>query len=104
MNTTVPLQEASDLMMVARVVLSLLFVVALIYLSSAIARKYGLDKRIAGVKKGEPTMAVVETLYLDPRRKLVRVRVDAKEHVLLLAPTGDVLVSSHDAEAQRDKV
>lgn len=103
MNTTVALQQTPEWMMYARACFAFLFVVALIYLSGALARKYGLDKRMAGLKGNESTLQVTETLYLDPRRKLVRVRAGKKEHLLLLGPTGDVLVSTYDAEVGHEK-
>jgi flagellar protein FliO/FliZ len=76
-----------------RVPLALLFVVGLIFLSSAALRKTGLDKRIIG-NKGAARMSVVETLYLDPRRRLVIVREGENEHVLLLSAAGDLHVAS----------
>ena len=35
---------------------------------------------------------------LDPRRRMVVVRVDDREHVLLLGPAGDVVVSEMTAK------
>jgi flagellar protein FliO/FliZ len=102
MNTSIPLQDVPEWMMYLRVVFAFLFVIALIYLSSALARKYGLDKHIKGTKGKETTLSVSETLYLDPRRRLVLVRSGKKEHLLLLAPTGDVVIASQDVEAKHD--
>lgn len=102
-NATVALQEASDWMMYSRVVFALLFVVALIYLTSAFVRKYGLDKHIVGTKAATKTLAVTETLYLDPRRRVVVLRAGKKEHLLLLNPTKDVVIASYDAEVPSEK-
>lgn len=101
MNTAATLPEVSEWWALARALFALLFVVALIYLASALARKYGLDKRVAGVNGREPVMSVVETLYLDPRRRLVLVRVGAKQHVLLLSQAGDLVVATEEVEAVR---
>ena len=35
-------------------------------------------------------MRVTETLLIDTRRRMVIVRVDEREHVLLLGPGGDL--------------
>lgn len=99
MSTVAALPEISEGWMLARMVFALLFVVALIYLSSALARRYGLDKRVAGVKGREPAMSVVETLYLDPRRRLVLVSVGTRQHVLLLSQAGDLVVATEEVEA-----
>ncbi len=102
MNGGEAVQQASEWMMYARALFALLFVVALIFLTSALARKYGLDKRIAGLKGQAPTLSVLEIVYVDPRHKLVRVRAGLKEHVLLLGPTASVVVSSQDVEGKQD--
>ena len=101
-NATVALQEASEWLIYGRVIFAFLFVVALIYLVSAFARKYGLDKRLSGVKGAEKTLSITETLYLDPRRRIVVVRAGKKEHLLLLTPTRDLMIASHDVEVAHE--
>jgi hypothetical protein len=44
-------------------------------------------------------MSVVETLYLDPRRRLVIVREGENEHVLLLSASGDTVVATRKGSA-----
>lgn len=102
-NGAQALQDASDWMMYGRVFFALLFVVALIYLTSAVVRKYGLDKHIVGTKAATKTLSVIETLYLDPRRRVVVLRAGKKEHLLLLTPTKDVVIASQDAEVTHEK-
>jgi flagellar protein FliO/FliZ len=46
---------------------------------------------------GKRRMGVVESLFLDPRRRVVIVRVDQEEHVLLLSPFGDRPIASRVA-------
>lgn len=69
----------------SRFFLSLAFVVALIWLTAYVVKRSGLDKRLRGATGGHGRLAVVDTLYLDPKRKLLLVRADAKEYVLLIA-------------------
>ncbi len=102
-NATVALQEASGWMIYGRAVFSLLFVVALIYLTSALVRKYGIDKRLTGIKTADKNLAVTDTLYLDPRRRVVVLRAGKKEHLLLLTPARDIVIASQEAEGAGEK-
>lgn len=97
MSAPAELSEISGGWLFVRTLFAFLFVVALIYLSAALARKYGLDKRAAGIKGKTPTLSVEETLYLDPRRRLVLVRAGGEHHLLLLSQSGDVVVASNAA-------
>ncbi len=49
---------------------------------------------------GPKRLRLGESLMLDPRRRLVIVRCDDREHVLLLSPAGDLVVAQMDAKAQ----
>ena len=71
-----------------RVCLSLAFVIALIWFASWGLKKSGLDKRLRGVTGSGARLQVSDVLYIDPKRKLVLVRFDAREYLLLLS--GDV--------------
>ncbi|MBC7768320.1 MAG: flagellar biosynthetic protein FliO [Phycisphaerales bacterium] len=43
-----------------------------------------------------------ESLMLDPRRRLVLVRCDGREHLILLGPSGDIVVSEMAAAEQAE--
>ncbi|MFO1127554.1 MAG: flagellar biosynthetic protein FliO [Rhodospirillales bacterium] len=73
--------------------LALIFVVALIGGFAVLARRAGLGGLTPSGKQRR--LALVEVLAVDSRRRLVLVRRDATEHLLLLGPTGDVVVESH---------
>jgi flagellar protein FliO/FliZ len=47
----------------------------------------------------ERRLAVKESLILDPRRRVVIVKADDQEHVLLLGPERETLLASHAAHA-----
>lgn len=81
-----------------RAFLALLLVVGLIFLLKVLVIKTGFDKRITGNRAGG-RLSVVETLYLDPRRRLVIVRDGDKEHVLLLGASGDKVLDTRAHEA-----
>jgi flagellar protein FliO/FliZ len=70
-----------------RALFALLATLALIGLAFFAARRFGM---IGGVRGGaERRLRVVESLMLDPRRKLLLVRCDDREHLLLVGPGGD---------------
>lgn len=56
------------------------------------ARRYNLTPRLT---QGAPDrrLRVLESLSLDARRRLVLIRLDDSEHLLLLSASGDLTVS-----------
>ena len=87
----------SDAVIYVRAVFALAFVIGLIYLLAAIIRRTGLDKRIIGSSSVTKRMAIIETTYLDPKNRLVLIKKDNKEHLLLLGASGNLLVESRDS-------
>ena len=84
-----------DFLDVARAVFALIATLALIVGAAWGARRLGmLQPGGAGPKR----MRITETLLIDTRRRMVIVRVDEREHVLLLGPTGDVVVGDMAAK------
>lgn len=74
-----------DLANFLRATFALAIVVGLIALCAVALRRYapGLVARVAA-RSTERRLEVVETLVLDPTRRLVLVRVDDEERVILL--------------------
>lgn len=71
----------------ARMIAGLAFTLGLIGLCVVALRRYGPEtlKRLQGLQPGrERRLAVIETLVLDPARRLVLVRVDTEERLILL--------------------
>ena len=75
----------------ARTVFALLLTLGLIGLAAVVLRRYGPDAvaRFSKAKK-DRRLAVVETLVLDPARRLVIVSCDGQEKLILLGD-GQVL-------------
>jgi flagellar protein FliO/FliZ len=85
-----------DLIDYGRFLAALLFVLGLIALTAWLARRFRLGP---GAPAGTGRrLAVLETLPLDARRKLVLIRRDATEHLLLLSPEGNRLVEDGIAD------
>lgn len=80
-----------------RAVLALLFVLGLIGILTWIARRL----RLPGFSTGGPNrrLEVVETLVVDPRHKVVLMRADGLEHLVLLGPSAPLLLERRDAAA-----
>lgn len=74
-----------DFLDLARAVFGLAITLGIIGLAAYAARRYApqLMARLQA-QRGERRLAVVETLVLDPARRLVLVRIDAEERLILL--------------------
>jgi len=77
-------------------------VVALIFVTAWIVRRLGLGGRLAA-SRGKRRLAVVEVLPLDSKRRLVLLKCDATEHLLLLGLNDDVVVESSIYAASEKK-
>lgn len=77
-----------------RFVAALIFVLGLIGLLYWLVRRYGVQGLgsfgVSGPASGR--LQVVESRPIDPRRRLVLVRRDSVEHLLLLGTEGDLVV------------
>ncbi len=73
--------------------LALVFVLALIGVLAAVARRMGLGYGSAA-KGGRRRLAVSEVVALDAKRKLVLVRRDSMEHLVILGPNSETLIES----------
>jgi flagellar protein FliO/FliZ len=89
-----------DLADLARATFALLLTLGLVGLAAVALRRFGPDAiaRFAGPRK-ERRLAVVESLVLDPARRLVIVSCDGKERLLLLGE--GQLVSPLDAPPRK---
>lgn len=70
---------------VLRAIIALAFTLGLIALAAYALRRWGPGGMLAlGAPRAERRMSVVETLILDPSRRLVLVKLDDRERLLLL--------------------
>ena len=86
-----------DLLDWARAIFALIATLALIVGAAYAARRLGM---LQPESQGPKRLKVSESLMLDPRRRLVIVRCDEREHLLLLGPGGDMIVADMGAKAQ----
>ncbi len=74
---------------------ALIFVLGLIGVAAMMARRMGLGFPTGAMKKpGNRRLSVVETSPLDGRRRLVLVRRDDTEHLLVLSPNREIVIES----------
>lgn len=86
-----------DLVSLFRVLLSLGFVVVLILIAAWAAKRFGLERRLRPQGSAEARLQVIDQLMIDPRRRLVLIRRDKKEHLVLLGTDRELLIESYDA-------
>jgi len=79
----------------ARALFALVATLALIVGVAYGARRLGMLQPNNGAPR---RMRVTESLILDPRRRMVIVRCDAREHLILLGPGGDIVVAEQAAK------
>ncbi len=77
-----------------RFIVALLFVLALIGLLTWLVRRFGLGGRIGSRNRGKSRIGVVELAPVDAKRRLVLVRRDDQEHLILLGANSELLVES----------
>ena len=87
-----------DILDALKAIAALAFVLGILLGFAWLLRKYGSS---IGLKIGQTVsdLQVIEWRALDMRRKLAVVRWDGREHLLVLGPTGDLLVANRTAPA-----
>lgn len=82
-----------DLTEYLRFALALVFVLALIGVLAALARRAGFGFPVKALRPvGSRRLSVVEVTPLDGRRRLVLIRRDNVEHLLLLSPNSELVI------------
>ena len=81
-------------------VLALVFVLALLGLFYLVMRRLGIGGTLPRTR-GERRLRVVEVLPVDAKRRLVLLRRDGREHLVLLGPESDLLIESLE-EGEQD--
>ena len=83
----------------ARFFIAFLVVLALIGLTAWLVRRFGAN-RLGGTARGrQPRLAVIDAASVDGRRRLVLIRRDNTEHLLMIGGPTDVVVESNIVRA-----
>tara|TARA_B100001142_G_C13962714_1_gene511717 strand:+ start:195 stop:497 length:303 start_codon:yes stop_codon:yes gene_type:complete len=79
-----------------RFLLALVFVIGLIGAFAVVARRMGLGFPNTAIKKStNRRLSVEEVISLDGRRRLVLIRRDDKEHLILLGTSNETIVENN---------
>lgn len=80
----------------SRFILSFLIVLGLIGAMAFVLKRYnGVAKKILSDKSTGGRLEILEVRYLDPKRKLMLVRRDEVEHLLLLADSRETVIETN---------
>ena len=79
----------------AQAVLALLFVLGLIGVIALIARRLGLGVPTPTLRTKNKRVTVVEVTIVDTKRRLVLIRRDDQEHLILLGATTEQVIESN---------
>ncbi|MCB2055042.1 MAG: FliO/MopB family protein [Geminicoccaceae bacterium] len=85
---------AVDWLDILRSLAALAFVAGLVLLAASAGRRF-LPRLQARLATADRRLAVIETLPLDARNRLVLVRADEKEHLLVLSSGAPVVVATN---------
>ncbi len=73
-------------------IVGLLIVLGLIALITLLARRFGMVPRASRDPSAPKRLSVIDVMSIDAKRRLVLVKRDDQEHLLLLGPERDVVV------------
>lgn len=77
-----------------RFLIALIFVLALIGLIAWIARRFGVGRVAVRPRGAARRIEVIETAAIDAKRRLVLLRRDRTEHLVLLGASSELLIES----------
>ena len=79
-----------------RFFLALVFVLGLIGILAVLARRTGLGFPLTAIKSIQKRrLSVVEVTAIDGRRRMVLIRRDNIEHLLLISPSSEMLIETN---------
>lgn len=77
-----------------RFILALIFVLSLIVLVAWLIRRFGVSGRFMAKTKRHSRLAIVEMATVDAKRRLVLIRRDHQEHLLLLGANSELVIET----------
>ena len=76
-------------------VLALLFVLGLIGGFAIIAKRAGLGNRGPMIRGKKKRLSIIETMALDPKRRVILVQCDNSEYLLLVGANGEQVINQN---------
>ncbi len=84
----------------ARALAALLFVFGLLAGAAWLVRRLGLAARLGAARPGTARLALVESRWLDSRTRLLLLRCDDREHLLLVTGSAALHLEKRDRSSQ----
>ena len=89
----------SEIPLAARFFIAFLVVLALIGLTAWLVRRFGASRLGGNTRGRQPRLAVIDAATVDGRRRLVLIRRDNIEHLLMIGGPTDVVVEANIVRA-----
>jgi flagellar protein FliO/FliZ len=89
----------SEMPLAARFFIAFLIVLALIGLTAWLVRRFGSSRLGTTTRGRQPRLAVIDAATVDGRRRLVLIRRDNIEHLLMIGGPSDLVVESNIVRA-----
>jgi flagellar protein FliO/FliZ len=88
-----------EIPLAAKFFIAFAVVLALIGLTAWLVRRFGADRLGGGARGRQPRLAVIDAATVDGRRRLVLIRRDNVEHLLMIGGPTDVVVEANIVRA-----
>jgi hypothetical protein len=89
----------SEIPLAARFFIAFLVVLALIGITAWLVRRFGSSRLSSAARGRQPRLAVIDAAAVDGRRRLVLIRRDNIEHLLMIGGPTDVVVEANIVRA-----
>ncbi|MGA7774021.1 MAG: flagellar biosynthetic protein FliO, partial [Pseudolabrys sp.] len=89
----------SEMPLAARFFIAFLVVLALIGVTAWLVRRFGANRLGSTVRGRQPRLAVIDAATVDGRRRLVLIRRDNIEHLLMIGGPTDLVVEPNIVRA-----
>ncbi|MGC1775450.1 MAG: flagellar biosynthetic protein FliO, partial [Pseudolabrys sp.] len=89
----------SEMPLAARFFIAFLVVLALIGVTAWLVRRFGASRLGSTVRGRQPRLAVIDAATVDGRRRLVLIRRDNIEHLLMIGGPTDLVVEPNIVRA-----
>src|SRR5262250_3097776 len=89
----------SEMPLAARFFIAFLIVLALIGLTAWLVRRFGASRLGTTARGRQPRLAVIDAATVDGRRRLVLIRRDNVEHLVMIGGPSDVVIEQNIVRA-----
>jgi hypothetical protein len=98
------LQILPDMPMAAKFVVAFVIVLVLIGLTAWLVRRFGANRLGSSARGRQPRLAIIDAASVDGRRRLVLIRRDNVEHLMMIGGPNDLIIEPNivRAAAARD--